>query len=352
MVRRAAEIREAARARGKEIEAESRARAEEEATLRRRRFAGIAAELADGVQVRWFGLDESIAARLGELQEQDVRAQDAYTPPPAGPLDGLLAPIAQPLGLTSAVNFLSDTFLPVWAWVKWPVVVLILLVLIATLYYTTPNVQKPRFHLFGPGNIVALVGMVLAAVALSVYFTQFAGYSAYGAIGTIMALLFALWIFNIVLLLGLEVDAEVERARQLEAGLPAEAELRQRSLTVVAGWRAIDSGGLALDVLGGLRAGPATEAGILLASPSETTLIVLTTVNAAVQRVPARDQVAAQALTPRDTAIIELERRAYLSGAALERIAGAEPTEAELRAAYDEAKRLSGFTTKQVSEVG
>ena len=62
--------------------------------------------------------------------------------------------------------------------------------------------------------------------ALSVYFTQFAGYSAYGAIGTVMALLFALWIFNIVLLLGLEVDAEVERARQLEAGLPAEARVQ------------------------------------------------------------------------------------------------------------------------------
>ncbi|MEV5907156.1 YihY/virulence factor BrkB family protein, partial [Streptomyces sp. NPDC052127] len=125
-------------------------------------------------------------------------------------VDGFLQPIAGPLGMTGVVNFLSDTFLPVWAWAKWPVVVVILLVLIATLYYTTPNVQKPRFHLFGPGNIVALVGMVLAAVALSVYFTQFAGYSAYGAIGTVMALLFALWIFNIVLLLGLEVDAEVE----------------------------------------------------------------------------------------------------------------------------------------------
>ena len=141
-------------------------------------------------------------------------------------VDGFLQPIAGPLGMTGVVNFLSDTFLPVWAWAKWPVVVVILLVLIATLYYTTPNVQKPRFHLFGPGNIVALVGMVLAAVALSVYFTQFAGYSAYGAIGTIMALLFALWIFNIVLLLGLEVDAEVERARQLEAGLPAEARVQ------------------------------------------------------------------------------------------------------------------------------
>ena len=47
-----------------------------------------------------------------------------------------------------------------------PVIMLILLVLIATLYYTTPNVQKPRFHLFGPGNIVALVGMVLASGAI------------------------------------------------------------------------------------------------------------------------------------------------------------------------------------------
>ena len=141
-------------------------------------------------------------------------------------VDGLLAPLAGPLGMTGAVNFLSDTFLPIWAWAKWPVVVVILLVLIATLYYTTPNVKKPSFRMFGPGNIFALVGMVLAAVGLSVYFAQFAGYSAYGAIGTIMALLFALWIFNIVLLLGVEIDAEVERAKQLVAGLPAEEAVR------------------------------------------------------------------------------------------------------------------------------
>ncbi|WP_248126009.1 YihY/virulence factor BrkB family protein [Micrococcus lacusdianchii] len=137
-------------------------------------------------------------------------------------VDGLLAPIAQPLGLTSAVNFLSDTFLPIWAWVKWPVVVLLVLVLIATLYYMAPNVKKPSFRMFGPGNIFALVGMVLASVGLYFYFTQLAGYSAYGAIGGVMALLFALWIFNIVLLLGLELDTEVERAKQLIAGMPAE----------------------------------------------------------------------------------------------------------------------------------
>ncbi|MDO4239793.1 MAG: hypothetical protein Q4D18_06160, partial [Micrococcus sp.] len=61
-----------------------------------------------------------------------------------------------------------------------------------------------------------------ASVALYFYFTQLAGYSAYGAIGGVMALLFALWIFNIVLLMGLELDTEVERAKQLIAGMPAE----------------------------------------------------------------------------------------------------------------------------------
>lgn len=137
-------------------------------------------------------------------------------------VDGFLAPIAGPLGMTDAVNFLSDTFLPIWAWLKWPVVVALLLVLIATLYYFSPNVKKPSFHMFGPGNIFALVGMALAAVGLYFYFTTLAGYSAYGAIGGVMALLFALWIFNIVLLLGLEVDTEVERAKQLTAGMPAE----------------------------------------------------------------------------------------------------------------------------------
>ncbi len=141
-------------------------------------------------------------------------------------VDGLLAPVAEPLGLTGVVTFLSETFLPIWAWVKWPVVIAMALLLIAALYFLTPNVRKPKVHMFGPGNTVALVGFIVAAVALSVYFSTLAGYSAYGAIGGVMALLFALWVFNIVLLLGLEVDAEVERAKQLTAGMPAEDALQ------------------------------------------------------------------------------------------------------------------------------
>ncbi len=141
-------------------------------------------------------------------------------------VEGIVKPIAEPLGANELMNFLMDSFLPIWTWAKWPVIVLLVLLMIAVLYYITPNVQKPKFTVFGPGNIVAFVGMILAAVALSVYFATLAGYSSYGAIGGVMALLFALWVFNIVLLLGLAVDAEWERAKQLRAGVAAEGHLK------------------------------------------------------------------------------------------------------------------------------
>ena len=130
-------------------------------------------------------------------------------------VDGLLAPIAQPLGLTSAVNFLSDTFLPIWAWVKWPVILVIAFALISLLYWGAPNIDKP-FRFISPGGVFAILGIAVAAVALSIYMGTVAGYSSYGAIGGIMAVLFALWIINIVIILGAEVDAEYERARELD----------------------------------------------------------------------------------------------------------------------------------------
>jgi membrane protein len=135
---------------------------------------------------------------------------------------GVLGPIAEPLGLTGTLQFLTQTFLPIWAWVKWPVVLALVIAMIALLYYLAPNVKQPKFTWVSIGSVVAIAGIALASIGLYVYFSFFAGYSSYGAIGTVMALLFALWVFNIVLLLGAEVDAEVERARQLQAGIEAE----------------------------------------------------------------------------------------------------------------------------------
>lgn len=136
---------------------------------------------------------------------------------------GVLGPIAEPLGLGGFLAFMSQTFLPIWAWVKWPVILGLVIVMIALLYYLAPNLKQPKFTWVSIGSIVAIVGIAIAAVALSIYFALSSGYSAYGAIGGVMALLFALWIFNIVLLLGAEVDAEVERARQLQTGIEAES---------------------------------------------------------------------------------------------------------------------------------
>lgn len=137
-------------------------------------------------------------------------------------VSGLLSPIAEPLQLGGVVEFLTQTFLPIWAWLKWPVILVSLVGLVATLYYFTPNVIQPRFRWISVGSAVAILGILLAGTALYLYFTFLPAFSAYGAVGSVMALLVALWIFNIVLLLGVKIDAEVERARELQAGVPAE----------------------------------------------------------------------------------------------------------------------------------
>jgi len=139
-------------------------------------------------------------------------------------VEGLLGPIASSIGAQGALAFLLDSFLPIWAFVKWPVILVIAFALISLLYWGAPNIDKP-FRFISPGGVFAILGVAVAAVALSVYMGTVAGYSSYGAIGGIMAVLFALWVINIVIILGAEVDAEYERARELEAGKPAEDSL-------------------------------------------------------------------------------------------------------------------------------
>lgn len=139
-------------------------------------------------------------------------------------VDSVVGPLAQSVGATGVLDFLSGAFLSVWAWVKWPVILVIAILIVALLYWATPNIKRP-FRLLSPGAVVAILGTILAAVALSIYMSTVAGYSSYGAIGGIMAVLFALWVMNIVLILGAEVDAEFERAKELAAGRPAEASL-------------------------------------------------------------------------------------------------------------------------------
>jgi membrane protein len=118
---------------------------------------------------------------------------------------------------------LGATAVTVWNIAKWPVVVLLAIVLIAVLYYFTPNVKQPKFRWISMGSIVALVVAAVAALAFTWYVSNFASYNAtYGIIGSVIVLLLGLWIINNVLLLGAEIDAEVERGRQLQGGIKAE----------------------------------------------------------------------------------------------------------------------------------
>ncbi len=118
---------------------------------------------------------------------------------------------------------LGDTALLVWNIAKWPVVVALAVLLIAMLYYFTPNVRQPKFRWISMGSLVALVVSAIAVAAFAFYVSNFSSYSAtYGIIGSVIILLLGIWIVNNVLLLGAEIDAEVERGRELQGGIVAE----------------------------------------------------------------------------------------------------------------------------------
>ncbi len=137
-------------------------------------------------------------------------------------VNATLSPIAEPLGLGGTLDFLLGVFLPVWRWTKWPVILALATVLIAVLYYFTPNVRQARFRWLSVGAFVALLGLALVSGVFWLYLSYFTSLNSYGAIGTILAFMFALWGFNMMLVLGMKVDVEVERTRQLKEGLRAE----------------------------------------------------------------------------------------------------------------------------------
>jgi membrane protein len=117
------------------------------------------------------------------------------------------------------------TAVQVWDIAKWPVLALVVVVILAILYYTGPNVRQPGFRWVTPGGILAVVLWVLASAAFAFYVANFSSYNkTYGALASVVIFLVWLWITNIVILLGAELNAEIERGRQIEGGHPAERE--------------------------------------------------------------------------------------------------------------------------------
>jgi membrane protein len=114
-----------------------------------------------------------------------------------------------------------------WDIAKWPVIALVVITMISILYYATPNVKQPAFKWITPGAVLALVVWLIASAAFAFYVANFASYNkVYGTLGGVVAFLVWLWISNIAVLLGAELNAELERGRELEAGLPADDEIQ------------------------------------------------------------------------------------------------------------------------------
>jgi membrane protein len=120
---------------------------------------------------------------------------------------------------------LGSTAVTVWDIAKWPVLLLIVSLMFAILYYFSPNVKQPGFRWVSPGGVLAVVVWIVASAAFAFYVANFGSYNkTYGALAGPIIFLVWLWISNIAVLLGAELNAELERGRRIESGHPAEVE--------------------------------------------------------------------------------------------------------------------------------
>ena len=131
---------------------------------------------------------------------------------------GLARRVGDVIGLGSGAVTVFDI-------AKWPIMLVLVALILSVLYYMGPNVRQPKFRWLSPGSIVAVVVWIVASAAFAFYVASFSSYNkTYGTLGGVVAFLVWLWITNVVILFGAELNAELERGRQIEAGQPAEQE--------------------------------------------------------------------------------------------------------------------------------
>ena len=137
----------------------------------------------------------------------------------------LTGPVAKQVGGAIGVG---DSAVTIWNIAKWPVMLLVVIFMFAVLYYSSPNVKLPKFKWITPGSVVAVVVWLVASALFAFYVANFGSYNkTYGTLGGVISFLVWLWISNIAFLLGQEMNAEIERSRELQEGTPgAEREIQ------------------------------------------------------------------------------------------------------------------------------
>ncbi|KXK58628.1 ribonuclease [Micromonospora rosaria] len=127
-------------------------------------------------------------------------------------------PVADALGDLVGAGGLALT---VWNVAKWPVLAMILMALLSLLFWIAPNVRQPRFRWLTPGGVVALLAWGLVTFGFGLYVANFGSYDVtYGSLGAVIAFLVWLFLSNCALMLGVQVNAELQRGRRLQAGEP------------------------------------------------------------------------------------------------------------------------------------
>lgn len=122
---------------------------------------------------------------------------------------------------------LGDAPQTIWSIAKWPVLAFVVVLIVAILYYATPNAKQPKFRWMSIGALLAIILLALATLAFGIYVANFSHYDrTYGSLAGIIIFLLWLWIANLALLFGAEFDAELERGRQLQAGIAAEEDIQ------------------------------------------------------------------------------------------------------------------------------
>jgi len=129
--------------------------------------------------------------------------------------------VAGPIGL-------SDTAVGIWNIAKWPAMAAIFILMVDVLYYASPNVKLRGFKWVTPGALVAIVVWAIASAAFAFYVANFGSYDkTYGTLGGLVALLVWLWISNLAILFGHQLNAERERSAEIDEGQPrAEREIQ------------------------------------------------------------------------------------------------------------------------------
>ena len=120
---------------------------------------------------------------------------------------------------------MSSAAVTAWRIVKWPVLGVLLSLMFAILYWAAPNARPSGFHWVTPGGLIAMLFWVVASLLFGIYAANFASYGeTYGALGSVIVFLVWLWLTNLAILYGAELNAELERERAIAAGRPEDEE--------------------------------------------------------------------------------------------------------------------------------